>query len=281
MAAPYIDDAFKTKFNDDLHLTYQQGASKIRGTVRTDGQVIGKDVRFMKLGTIGMVAKSRNGDIPLTQPAHNHVDATMIDKYLHVLIDGLDLTKLSIDVRNGYIKSMAAAAARETDDIIISAMSAGATVSQGSYSGVITRNVALEVNEILDAADVPRDGRRFCAVSAHQWAALECINQFVSADYNGPDLPFKKMGFETRTWNDVHWMVHNRLPGKGTTQVKCYAWHMDAVGHGVNSEVQLQWQWKNEKWAWDGAGAMSMGACVIDTAGLVEVRLNDTTALPT
>lgn len=284
MAVPTIDNAFITEFNRDLHLVYQRRASKLRGTVRTDGQVIGKEVRFQKLGTLNMVSKARNGEIPITNPAHSYVTAPMEDAYMRVVIDQLDLTKLNTDVRNGYLASMAAAAARKTDDIIINAMANGATVTVGDYgsteSPLIDRNMALMVNKKLDAADVPRDGRRFCVVTPHQWAALECIKQFVSADYNGPDLPFKKMGFETRTWNDVHWMVHSGLPGAETSQAKCYAWHMDAVGHGINADVSIQWQWKNELWGWDGAGALSMGAVVIDANGLVEIRVDDTAELP-
>lgn len=279
-----IDQAFITKFNRDAHLTFQQKSSKLRGMVRTDGEVSAEACRFQKIGSVSMGVKARNGEIPVTSPAHSYVTATMSDKYLRVLIDKLDLTKLNIDVRNGYIETMASAAGREIDDVIIDAFEAGATQTVGDYGSsdtdYIDRNMALEVNRALDRSDVPRDGMRFAAVTPAQWAALECISQFVSADYVGPDLPFKKMGFETRTWNDVHWMVHNRLPGVGTSQAKCYAWHMKAVGHGIANDIEMQWAWNNAVYAWDGACALSMGAVVIDTGGIVEIRVDDTGALP-
>lgn len=280
MGIPYPDAAFVTKFNRDLHLVYQQRMSKLRIAVRMDGEVMANSVRFQKLGAINMVSKSRNGDIPVTNPAHNYVDATMQDKYLRVLIDKLDLAKMNIDVRNGYINSMVASANRQTDDFIISALqSGGSTNYVGDYSATMSRNLAIQVNETMDALDVDRDGRRFCALTPHQWGAMMTIDQFTRADYNGPDdLAFKKMGFEVRTWNDIHWLMHNRLPGKGTANAKCYAWHMQAVGHGVASEIDLQWVWSNEKFAWDGAGALSMGSAVIDVNGVVEVRVGDTVA---
>jgi len=80
MGVPYPDAAFVTKFNRDLHLVYQQRMSKLRIAVRMDGEVMANSVRFQKLGAINMVSKSRNGDIPVTNPAHNYVDATMKDK---------------------------------------------------------------------------------------------------------------------------------------------------------------------------------------------------------
>ena len=54
---------------------------------------------------------------------------------------------------------------------------------------------------------------------------------------------------------------------------------MDAVGHGINSELATSWDWENTRRAWSMSGSMSMGATVIDATGIVEVRLDDTTAL--
>ena len=279
MPGPTIDQAFITKFNRDLHLTYQQQKSKLRGTVRTDGEVNGSTVRFQKLGSISMVSKARNGEIPVSNPAHTYADATMADKYLRVLIDKLDLTKLNIDVRNGYINSMAAAAARETDDILITAMDS-TTVETNSYSGNLTRNKVLTAINLLDAANVPDDGMRFAAISPAAWAHMMCIDQFVRSDYIGPELPFTKTGVEVRTWLGVHWMKHTRLSGVGTATCKSYLYHSSSVGHGIASDVDMQWVWNNGVFAWDGAGALSMGAVVIDTSGIVEVQIDDTAALP-
>ncbi len=83
-----------------------------------------------------------------------------------------------------------------------------------------------------------------------------------------------------RTWLDMHWMVHTGLSGRGTSTAECYAWHQDAVGHGIKDEIQTQWDWNQPTFAWDGATALGMGACVIDVNGLVQIRVDDTAALP-
>lgn len=280
MAAPTVDQAFITKFNSDVHIAYQQMSSKLRGLVRTDGQVNGSVVRFQKMGNLNTVTKARNGEIPLQNVTHSYVEATMSDHYTAVQVDELDLNKLNIDVRAGLVTNMSGAFGRKTDDILIDAMEAGATVNFGGYSGNLTRNVALQIGEELDTRNVPDDGMRFCVVSPRGWNHLMCIDQFVRSDYVGPDLPFKKMGIEVRTWNRLHWMVHNYLPGAQTSQVKYYAWHPTAVGHGIGAEVRTMWDWELRKWSWLGAGAMSMGATVIDANGLIEIRLNDTASLP-
>lgn len=284
MAAPYIDANFEIKFNRDVHLEFMQRGSKLRNMVRTDGEVRGETVRFAKFGTLSMVSKARNGEIPVTNPAHNYAAATMVDKYLRVQIDKLDLTKMSLDVRNGYVQQMVAAAAENTDDQIIDAIDSGATVTVGDYGAsdtdYIDENMALEINEALDVRKVPRDGRRFCAVTPRQWAALMKINSFASADYVGQDLPFKATGFEMRSWNDMNWCMHYLLPGVATATARCFAWHQSAVGHGIASELDFMWIPSTAIHGWEGSAGMSMGACVIDANGVVEIRVDDTGALP-
>lgn len=281
MAQPTIDQTFITKFERDTHLTYRQMGSKYRGLVRTDADVNAEKARFFILGSITTSGKGRGGDIPVSNPEHTYKDCTMQDEYVATLVDKLDLTKLSTDVRGGYVKAAASAFGITTDKIIVDAMTAGATLTEGDYTGNMTRNFVLDVAAQMDENEVPRDGRRFWGVSPAQWSHLHAVDEFTRADYNGPaDLPFKKMGNTMKTWNDFHFFVNNRCPGSGTAQCKSYAWHMDAVGHGINADVSTTWDWENLKSAWSMAGSMSMGACVIDPTGLIEARLKDNLALP-
>lgn len=284
MAGPTIDQAFITQFNKDMHLTYRQMGSKLRGLVRTDGQVVGSSVRFYKLGTLAATSKARNGEIPAQNPDHSYVTANMADSYVSLYVDQLDLTKLEVDLRKGYIDAGASAFGIKTDQTIIDAMSGGATVTLGDYGSSDddnwTRNFALRAVQKLDERFVPDDGKRFGLITAAGWSHLMAIDQFVRADYVGPDLPFRQMGIEARTWLGVHWIKHQYLPGAGTSQSKNYLFHASSVGHGINADVSSQWQWKNERWAWNMAGAMSMGATVIDANGIIECRVDDTAALP-
>ena len=281
MPGPTIDQAFITKFNEDLHLTFRQKASKFRGLVRTDGQVNGSSVRFYKLGFLTASAKARNGEIPAQDPDMSFVTATMADRFTRADIDQLDLTKLNVDVRSGYIQAAASAFGNETDDTIINAMSAGATTAASGIGTSWTRNNALIAGQILDQNNVPDDGMRFCAVTPAGWAQLMTIDQFVRSDYIGPeDLPFRRMGLEVRSWNRFHWFQSPRLPGVGGTTSTNFFWHYRAVGHGINAEVQTDWQWEAKRWNWVFAGAMSMGATVIDPTGAYKVTINDQTVLP-
>ncbi len=280
MAGPTVDQAFITKFEKDTHLTYRQMSSKFRGLVRTDAQVNGSTARFYKLGTVAASTKARNGEIPASNPDHAYVTCTMTDRYNLIYLDQLDLKKMNEDLRGSYVKAVAAAYGVVTDTDIITAMGTS-TTTYAPGSGNWTRNGALTVAQKLDSNNVPRDGRRFCAVSPIGWAFLMTIDQFVRSDYTGPDdLQFKKTGVSIKTWNDMHWFVSTALSGVGTASCVSLAWHYDAVGHGINSDVDTMWDWDNARRAWSLSSSMSMGASLIDTTGVVKITLDDTAALP-
>lgn len=283
MPGPTIDDAFIQKFNRDVHLAYQQRQSMFRSLVRTDADVEAESVRFQKLGTLTVSSKARNGDIPIQNPEHDHVDVTLLDRYAAVLIDKLDLTKLNTPVREGYVYNMSAAFARETDDQIIDALEAGATQTVGDYSSSITANLALLARETLDIAevDIEGDGRTYCAVTPRMWSHLMKIEEFANEQFIGYDaLPWKSTGLRMKPWARALWFQTRRLPGSGTSQAKGYMWHWRSVGHAIGSEVDITWAWENLKKGWSGAGSMSMNAVVIDPVGLTEIHVDDTFALP-
>lgn len=278
MAGPTIDRAFIVKFNEDVHMDYQQKGSKLRGTIRTDADVKAEKVRFQILGQVAARAKARNGNIPPSNPDHSFVEATMLDRYTLDFVDQLDLTKLNIEIRNSYVRNHSWAFARETDDQIITAMQAGVT-DTFSAGGLFDRNTMLEAAERLDRNDVDRDGNWWCPVTPRQWASLMTVEEFASGDFVGPSLPFMQ-NIDARTWMGIHFLIHNRLPGVGTNAARVFMYHMSSVGHGINSEVDITWDWENEKKAWSAAGSMSMNAVVIDPRGIIGVDVDDTAALP-
>ena len=287
MAGPTIDQAFITKFNTDIHLLYRQMGPLFRGLVRTDANITGSTGRFYRFGSITVGPKARNGDIPASNANTDFVTVTMADVYTLVYLDQLDLTKLSVDVRGGYVKAAGSAFGINTDQTIIGAMQSGRNIAYqidqtAKVYKSLDRSAVLTISEKLDANLVPRDGKRFCAVTPHVWSALMSIDQFVRSDYNGnDDLPFKRMGMDVRSWNSIHWFVSpNLLPGSGTSAAFCYAWHHDAVGHGINQDVITSWDWENERRAWSMSGSLSQGAVTIDDLGIIEVKVDDTQALP-
>ena len=267
-----IDVAFIKQFESEVHMAYQRMGSKLRNTVRTVGNVAGSTVRFQKIGTGSASTKSRNGDITAMELTHTQVEATMADHYAAEYIDKLDELKTNIDERQAVAQSAAAALGRKTDEILITAMDAGANSTQiHDTSSALEKADLLSLFETFGAADIPEDGGRYLAMNPKGYADLFAINEFASSDFVGEqNLPFaggmtmkEFLGFKIFSTSAV-------------TAGKNMAYHTSSIGLGINADVQTEINYVPQKAAHLATSMMSMGAVVIDDNGIYEVLDNNT-----
>ena len=265
-----IDQAFIKQFETEVHLAYQRMGSKIRNTVRTSN-VTGSTARFQKIGTGSASTKSRNGNVALMELLHTNVEVTMADYYAAEYIDKLDELKININERQAVAQSAAAALGRKTDDIITTAMDAGANATQiADVTGALVKADLLTLFETFGTADIPEDGQRYLAMSPAGFADLFNITEFASSDYVGPqNLPFaggitmkEFLGFKIYSTSAV-------AGGKN------FAYHTSAVGLGINSDVSTEINYVPEKVSHLATSMMSMGAVVININGVYEVLDNN------
>ena len=115
----------------------------------------------------------------------------MVDYYAPEYIDKLDELKININERQAVAQSAAAALGRKTDEIITTALDAGANSTQCRYCWRTVKADLLTLFETFGTADIPEDGQRYIAMSPAGFADLFAINEFASSDYVGPqNLPF-------------------------------------------------------------------------------------------
>ena len=184
----------------------------------------------------------------------------------------MDELKTNIDERQAVAKSSAAALGRKTDEIIYTAMDAGANATQiNSTAAAVDKADILTLFETFGAADLPEDGQRYLAMSPAGFADLFNINEFASSDYVGDqNLPFAG-GMTMKQF-----MGFNIFSTSAITAGKNIAYHTSAVGLGINSDVKTELNYVPEKVAHLATSMMSMGAVVIDDNGVYEV-LDDNT----
>ena len=266
-----IDTAFIKQFESEVHMAYQRMGSKLKNTVRTNN-VSGSVVRFQKIGSGTASTKARNGNVTPMELVHTTVEATMADFYAAEFIDKLDELKTNIDERQAVAKSSAAALGRKTDEIIYTALDAGANATQiNDTAGAIVKADILTLFETFGAADLPEDGQRYLAMSPAGFADLFNIDEFASSDYVGDqNLPFAG-GMTMKQF-----MGFNIFSTSAITAGKNIAYHTSAVGLGINSDVKTELNYVPEKVAHLATSMMSMGAVVIDDNGVYEV-LDDNT----
>ena len=195
----------------------------------------------------------------------------MADFYAAEYIDKLDELKININERQAVAQSAAAALGRKTDDIIYTAMDAGANSTQiNSTSAAVDKADILTLFETFGSANIPEDGQRYLAMHPKGYADLFNITEFASSDFVGEqNLPFaggmtmkEFMGFKIFSTSAI-------------TAGKNMAYHTSSIGLGVNSDVSTEINYVAEKVAHLATSMMSMGAVVIDNNGIYEVLDNN------
>ena len=265
-----IDQAFIKQFETEVHMAYQRMGSKLRNTIRSTN-VTGSTARFQKIGTGSASTKSRNGNVSPMELVHTNVEVSMSDYYAAEYIDKLDELKTNINERQAVAQSAAAALGRKTDELIITAMDAGANATQIHDTGsALEKADLLSLFETMGTADVPEDGQRYLAMSPAGYADLFAINEFASSDFVGPqNLPFAG-GMTMKEFLGFKIFSTSAVAGG-----KNFAYHTTAVGIGVNSDVQTEVNYVAEKVSHLATSMMSMGAVAIDDNGIYEVLDNN------
>ena len=264
-----IDQAFIKQFETEVHMAYQRMGSKLRNTVRSSN-VSGSVARFQVIGKGAANTKARNGDVTAMELVHTNVEATMADFYAPEYIDKLDELKININERQAVAQS-AAALGRKTDEILITAMDAGANSTQIHDTGsALEKADLLSLFSTFGAEDIPEDGQRYLAMSPAGFADLFAINEFASSDYVGPqNLPYAG-GMTMKEFLGFKIFSTSAVAGG-----KNFAYHTSAVGLGINADVQTEVNYVAQKVSHLATSMMSMGAVVIDDDGVFEVLDNN------
>lgn len=120
--------AFVQKFTAGIRLLQQQMDQRMRNAVMVDDTVPGDRAFFDQLDATEMSeVTNRHGDTEYTDTPHARRMVTMKTYDVADLVDRADIRRLLNNPINGYSRSMAAAANRKFDDIIIAAFDASAS----------------------------------------------------------------------------------------------------------------------------------------------------------
>jgi len=261
-----IEDSFVQNFESDMKLAYQRMSAQMLSTVRRKLNIPGKSTTFQKLGKGTAGTKSRHGQVPILNLAHDPITCTLADYYGGEYVDKLDELKIQHDERQGVAASIAGSLNRKSDELVITAAegSANSTVTTGG----VTQAKVEEIFEYFGDNDVPNDGMRYLFVSPQGWTDLMGISAFSSADYVSADLlPFKGQGLVAKMWFSFFIQQHSGLSSASSVR-SSLAWHRTALGHASGAEVSMDVTWQGKEQAALIVGSMSQGACLIDSYGI-------------
>ncbi len=278
-----IDQSFVDQFEREVHEAYQRRGSLIRGTTRTQNNVVGQSTTWQKTGKGQATTKARNGTISPMNVSHTPVPVILEDYYAGDWVDKLDELKVKHDERMVLANAGAWALGRKTDEQLTDEMNTSTTTT-GTGATLITRNIFLETVEALDDNDVPDDGDRYGLLTPRQWATAMTISEFVNADFIGahsnPALAPFANGMQNREWLGVKWLKHTGLPAKGTSGARGFAYHRTSMGHAIGADITTDITWHGDRASHFVNHMMSMNATLIDELGCVIIETDDTLALP-
>ncbi|MAS87656.1 MAG: hypothetical protein CMH30_06745 [Micavibrio sp.] len=270
-----ISNAFVKQFEREVHEAYQRQGSKLRGTVRTAGNVKGSTAVFQKIGKGVASTKSTHGIVPVMNLDHSSIEVDLQDYYAGDWVDRLDELKLNHDERSVIANAGAYALGRKTDELIINALIADAPAAVSDDTTGLTLTKVLEAFEALGENDVPDDGQRFCIVGYRQYSELLKLEEFASADYVGAEeLPFR--GAQAKKWLGTTFIPHSGLPIDENDIRTCFWYHKSAIGHASGSDVETNISYHNDRASFFVNNMMSQGAKVVDATGIVTLSCDET-----
>lgn len=266
-----ISVAFIKQYESEVHLAYQNQGTRLRNTVRTKNNIKGESTTFQIIGKGTASTKTRNGTVTPMNLEHSKVEVYLKDYYAGEWIDKMDELKTNIDERKAAAQSGAYALGRQSDKLIIDALS-DATNIVGDGTATLSLDLVLEAFATFNAADVPDDGERYGIVTPKMWNALLKIDQFAKSNYVD-DKAFMK-GTECRKWLGINWMMHTALPVTDSV-ANGFLYHKSAIGHAIGSDVVSDIQWHNDHAAFFVNNMMSQGAGLIDNSGVVVFKVKE------
>lgn len=203
-----VSTAFVNQFSANVQMLAQQGASRLRSTVRVE-EVTGEFGFFDQLGSTAMIERtSRHADTPQIDTPHSRRRVPQRTFDWADLIDKPDKIKTLIDPNSAYAQNAAMAVGRQIDDLIIEAAFATAyTGKSGSSSttlpaaSIVTTNYVesadagsgsatgltigkiRKAKQLMDSQEVDEDDRYF-VLSSNELRSLLGTTEVTSSDYN-------------------------------------------------------------------------------------------------
>jgi hypothetical protein len=232
------DQHYVQLYNANVQLLAMQEEARIANNVTLESQE-GEYEFFNQVGAVGYTTVTdRTASTTLNAPTHYRRRVGLANFSIVPYLAKLDEVRMGwADPTSTYVRSAAATLNQIKDDVVIAAMDGTAytdktggtstaydTGNDIAISGAMTLAAVIEAKRILDAAEVPADGR-FIAMGALDLASCLNVDKFTSADYAAVKA---LVNGEINTFFGFTWLHSERL-GLATAARKIFYWQRDGV----------------------------------------------------
>lgn len=235
--------AYQAKYRNELILGFEDRTSRLRSTVVTEGEVNANTFIFLVSDSGDATATTRGADGLLVARTDNNTQSTVQMAEWHDLARKTRFNVFSSqgDQVNLMQTTSMGVINRKIDDDIIAALDT-ATNDLGAASTTTLKKVMTAQTILGDnTVDVEDEDNMFALATPGVRGELMQLPEFASADYVtiqplvGPARKFIR-------WAGFNWIFHPRLTGSvgagdsTPTAEKCYFYHKNSIGHGVDKE---------------------------------------------
>jgi hypothetical protein len=270
------ETAYQIQYRQEFIAGFEQRQTLLRTAVTTESVIKGNTATFLVADSGGATAVTRgvNGLIPARADDLTQSSATLAEWHDLVRKTGFNIFASQGDQRRIMQETTMGVVNRKIDSDILTVLATGTQNTGTAQTGSV--DLVMRALTILGNNDVPYDGQIFGVISPAFYAYLMQSTEFSSADYvNGKPyengIPLQKPMLIW--WNNVYWIVHPNLTGKGTSAEKCFMFHKSAIGHavdtaGMDTEVGYNGE---HKYSWARCSAV-MGSVLLQNSGLVVIN---------
>jgi hypothetical protein len=266
------DNAFQTQYRDEFIAGFEVRQSVLRSAVTTDGEINGNTYTFLiaDSGSTTAVTRGTNGLIPARADNLTQVSATLAEWHDLVRRTRFNVFASQGDGRRIMQETTMGVLNRKVDQDIVAALALG-TVYLGTTATTMSLNLAMYGLAALGNNAVPVDGNITCLITPAAYAYLMQTKEFANVEYTS-NKPFDGSPTSFR-WAGINWIVHNLLPGAGTSSETLFMFHKSAVGHGCDTQNIASAVGYDEEQDYSFARATAfMGSKLLQSKGVVAIR---------
>ena len=287
--ADQIEEHRIRKYATGIDLLAQQRFTRFRMAVRVENDVNAKISFWDQMGSIEMTKKTgRHTATPAVDMPHKRRALVTAAYETGALVDEVDLTTVLNDPTGAYGETMASAAGRKQDDVIIAAATASAKTGEDGDvlvphpaafkvpvdTGPMTLAKALHAKRILDQAEVDESRTRHAFLKANQYEQILAIEKFTSADYTTVQALVQG---DLKSYLGFQWGRSERLLPDGSADIQCLFYAQDSILLGVATDVTAR-VGERADLSYDTQVyyKMVIGATRMDETGVVTVQCTPT-----
>lgn len=226
------ESAAQIQYRQEYISGFELSESLTRQTVTTEAIVKGQQAVFLVVDSGGAEAVTRglNGLIPGRPDNNTQNTVTLTEWHDKPIKTGFNIFISQGDQRKAMNETSYKVMNHKIDSQIITELNTATQDTGGAQPGSLP--MIQHALTILGNNEVPFDGNISALISPAFYSYMMQIKQFTNVDYVN-NKPFSGMLTMFR-WNNVNWIVHPNLPGKGTNAEKCFMYHKAAIGHAMD-----------------------------------------------